>query len=860
MNYRIVLLPLLIVCFLSGCKKPSTNIDPDPDPTNPIEESGLITFSPAFPNSESEVTIYFDSNKGNMELQGISGDVYAHIGVITNTSSGPSDWKYVKADWDQNTSAARLNRVSAGIFELKIKPREFFGVPANEQIARMVMVFRNADGSRVGRNADGSDIYMPLFNTENLHVRFAAPEMQPLYDPLPVHADWAVGQTLEIHALASRQAGLALFVNGEEVGSVTASGIQVPYTFTNTGEHTFTVRASVDGQSVESSFTVIIAGEPEVAEIPAGAAPNGVTFINDGTEAIFVLTAPEKNAVYLIGDFNDWRMTTSGFMKRTPDGKRWWTQVDNLDPNTEYAYQFVVDGSLRIADPYAELLLDPDHDPYIPGATYPGLKAYPEGKTTGIVSVTRGQETAYSWNNARINRPHKHDLVIYELLLRDFLDANNYQTLTDTLNYLSNLGINALQLLPVNEFEGNSSWGYNPSFYFAPDKYYGTKNDLKKLIDECHRRGIAVILDVVLNHSFGQSPMVQLYFQSGRPASNSPWFNMEPMHPFNVGYDFNHESEYTKAFTKDVLRFWMEEYHVDGFRFDLSKGFTQKNTGTSDAAVGPWSQHDASRIAIWKEYNDFIRSIDDDFYVILEHFADDSEEQELSAEGMMLWNNLNHAFNEATMGWLDNSNFSRLFHTEHGFTEPNLISYMESHDEERIMHKNLEYGNSEGSYNVKELNTALKRVEMAAAFLFAAPGPKMIWQFGELGYDRSIDENGRTGEKPILWEYNTGNRRQLYNAFSRFIHFKTKNEIFRNGQSEFSLGGAVKYMLLTQGSQQVLVVGNFDVKTQTANVTQFAGGTWYDNTGGQSVNLAAGYGRSLAPGEYYIYSKIRLDR
>src|SRR5690606_37545009 len=207
--------------------------------------------------------------------------------------------------------------------------------------------------------------------------------------------------------------------------------------------------------------------------------------------------------------------------------------------------------------------------------------------------------------------------------------------------------------------------------------------------------------------SFGQSPMVQLYFQNGKPTMESPWFNVSPMHPFNVGYDFNHESSFTQAFVKDVLRFWLEEYRVDGFRFDLSKGFTQTNSGTSDDAVGAWSAYDASRVAIWKTYNDFIRSIDGDSYVILEHFADDREERELAAEGMLLWNNVNHAFNEATMGWLDNADFKRLFHAEHGFDQPNLVSYMESHDEERLMYKNLQYVNGSGDYNVKAVETAL---------------------------------------------------------------------------------------------------------------------------------------------------------
>ncbi len=212
---------------------------------------------------------------------------------------------------------------------------------------------------------------------------------------------------------------------------------------------------------------------------------------------------------------------------------------------------------------------------------------------------------------------------------------------------------------------------------------------LQRFIDECHGRGIAVILDMVLNHAFGQSPMVQLYFDKGasKPSANSPWFNADPTHPYNVGYDFNHESAATKSYVKDVMRFWMEEYKIDGYRFDLSKGFTQKNSGTSDASVNAWNAYDASRIAIWNDYNNYIKSIDaNNFYVILEHFAADNEEKELSDKGMMLCNNLNGSFNEATMGYLDGSDFSRGFFGTHGFSgSNNLISYMQSHDEERTM-------------------------------------------------------------------------------------------------------------------------------------------------------------------------------
>jgi len=600
--------------------------------------------------------------------------------------------------------------------------------------------------------------------------------------------------------------------------------------------------------------------------LPAGA-KDGVTFINSGKSVIFNLYAPGKKSVSVIGDFNGWDVNdTKAVMNNTPDGKRWWVQIDNIDPAAEYGYQFYIDKSLKVADPYTEKVLDPDNDSYISSDTYPNLKKYPTGKTTGNVSVFQVNQPAYSWKNTSFTRPDKKNLVIYELLLRDFIDAHNYQTLTDTLKYLSNLGVNAIELMPFNEFEGNLSWGYNPSFYFAPDKYYGTKNALKAFIDECHSRGIAVIQDMVLNHSFGQSPMVQMYFNTtaGKPAANNPWYNVDPTHPYNVGYQFNHESADTKYFVKNVLKFWMTEYKIDGFRFDLSKGFTQVNYGTSDAAVNAWSQYDASRVAIWKDYNNYIKSIDNNnFYVILEHFAANQEEKELAGEGMMLWNNLNYNANEATMGWLTNSNFQGLFYDQHTFTQPyNLVGYFESHDEERLQFKNESYGNAVGSYNVKDKNTGLAREEMAAAFLFSVPGPKMLWQFGELGYDVSINQGGRTSNKPIYWNYNTDpNRRHLYSIYSKMIKMKEKNAVFASTNYTYSLGGAIKTIQLKDASANVEVVGNFDVVQVTGSISFPATGNWYDNITKTSISVTSlPYSMTLQPGEYHVYSSVPLQQ
>ncbi len=619
-----------------------------------------------------------------------------------------------------------------------------------------------------------------------------------------------------------------------------------------------------DGSALPNPNTgtpsVPVTPNPTANSLPVSA-KDGVVFINNGTSAIVTLIAPLKSSIYLIGEFNNWQPLPAYQMKLAPDKNTWWVQIDGLDANAAYAYQFLVDQTLKIADPYSEMILDPNNDSFISAKVYPGLKTYPTGKTTGIVSVMQANKLTYTFKNINFIRPEKNNLVIYELLIRDFTSEHTYASTLEKLDYLVNLGINAIELMPVTEFEGNISWGYNISYAMAPDKYYGTKQALQNFIDECHSKGIAVILDMVFNHAFGQSPMVQLYFDGNKPTSNSPWFNVDPKHPFNVGYDFNHESAATKYYVKNVLKYWIQEYKIDGFRLDLSKGFTQ--TPSTDDAV--FKRYDAGRVAILKEYNTYIKSLAaNNFYVILEHFADEVEEKALADDGMMLWANVNYNMNEATMGWLQGSDFSWQFHTKHGFVKSeNLISYMESHDEERLNFKNITYGNNEAIiYKIRDLTTALKRQEMAAAFLFAAPGPKMIWQFGELGYDYSIgfgDE--RLREKPIRWDYFADSRRKaLYDAYAKFIKLKKNNPIFSTQNYTYNTAGAVKYIKLNSGSNTVLIVGNFDVANQTAQIDFGTSGTWINASGGADINLGSTtFAKTLAPGEYHIYTRQVLN-
>lgn len=649
------------------------------------------------------------------------------------------------------------------------------------------------------------------------------------------------------------------------------------------GTHELKIRAVTEAgvtRTDSTSFSFITSATVVNEARPQGL-QDGITYDpNDATKVTLSLFAPGKQYVYVIGDFNDWGVNTNFLMKRDElkaDSVWHWITITGLEPGVEYGFQYLVDGSIRVADPYATKILDPWNDSFIGSTTYPNLKPYPAGKTTNIVGVLNTRPAVYEWQTTGYTPPPKDKLVIYELLVRDFLSQSNYQTLLDTLDYLENLGVNAIELMPVKEFEGNISWGYNPMFFLALDKAYGTPHAFKRFVDEAHSRGIAVILDQVLNHAFGLNPLVRLWWDSAnnRPAANSPYFNPIPKHDFNVGYDFNHESKATQYFVDRVNRHWIEEYRIDGYRFDLSKGFTQVN---SLGNVGFWGNYDASRVRLLKRMADRIWDVKSDAYVILEHFAANNEEQELGAYGMMLWNNATHAFQEASMGWTASSDFSHAYHGHRGFSTPALVSYMESHDEQWIMLKNRLFGNSNNSaHNVKDVSVALQRQKLTGAFFFPVPGPKMLWQFGELGYGGGPSEClndsqdcanplvapqvGRTDPKPIRWEYRANAQRyNLYRTWAALITLKTDYPAFSNPSSYTqSMGGAIKSYRMTHPDFDVSVIGNFGVTAADANITFTRTGTWFDYFTGSSRTVAnTTEGIRLEPGEFRIFTTTLL--
>ncbi len=644
--------------------------------------------------------------------------------------------------------------------------------------------------------------------------------------------------------------------------------------------------AVTGGGNHEIEFQYIVKQNSPVVARPAGIIA-GINYDADPTKVTLCFWAPGKSSVYVLGDFSDWEVRSENLMNR--DGEYFWKELTGLTPGQEYGFQYWLEGALRIADPFADKILDPD-DQYIPVASYPNLKPYPAKARSAKwyenrVSVFQTNQTEYPWVVTNFEKPKKEKLVVYELLLRDFFDNGNrnYQNLIDTLSYLKRLGVNAIELMPVMEFNGNESWGYNPTFMFAPDKYYGTKNKLKEFIDKCHQNGIAVIFDIAMNHQDipNSFAMQDFNFTTFKPNPTNRWFNVDARHPFNVFFDMNHESVYTKKYLDTVNHYWINEYKIDGCRFDLTKGFTQTNNPND---VNAWSAYDASRIALLKRMSDKIWQHTPDAYVIFEHLGVNQEEKELAeyrsneGKGIMFWGKMTDQYNQNTMGYGSGSDITGVYHGTRGWSVPNLVGYMESHDEERLMYKNLQHGNSATGYNIKTLTTALKRMEAASVLFYTIPGPKMLWQFGELGFEYSINrcENGtisndcRLSIKPAVWQYlNETPRKQLYKHTASLIKLKTGANVFQDGVATFASDNLIKAAVIKNKNytttptdsleMSAVVVANFDVSTKTYSLSFPHTGTWYEYYSATSLEVTGATSSiSLLAGEYKLFTNVQL--
>lgn len=825
----------------------------------------ILTTDPVFPTVNEAVTIFFDATKGTGGLANCNCDVYLHTGVITNESDNNSDWKNVITTWGVANDAWKLTPVPErpNVYSYTIGPsiREYYNLNGTEDVQQLAFVFRDATGGREGKASGGANIYSDVF-AENI------PFSYQLLSPENTSSIRRSGQPIDINMVTSEEVNFRVYDNDVLKRTTTGLSLQTSFAAGDSGDHTVRIEMLQNDQIIESA-TFFYAVLRSITPMPLpDDRPLGATIVGD-TLMRLALYAPMKESVFVLGDFNDWAIKTDYRMTPSTDGETWWIDIDISDQENIF-YQYLVDGDLAIADPFSNLILDPFNDNFIPEQTFPNLPSYPDG-AVGLLSWVRKNPPEYQWQVNDFERPAREDLVIYELLVRDFVENHNYETVIDSLDYLERLGINAIELMPINEFENNDSWGYNPSFHLALDKYYGSPESFKKFVDECHKRGIAVIIDVVYNHAFGQSPLARLYWDNerNRPAEDSPYFNPVATHPFSVGNDFNHDSPATQYYVEAAIRYWLEEFRVDGYRFDLATGFTQRNVGSD---LGAWNQYEQARVDRIKQYMDVMEETAPGSYPILEYFPETSEKTAMVDLGAMIWsgNGVHSQYKEAVLG--KESNLTETHYSSQGWTDPAWISYMESHDEQRLAYEALNFGREVAGYSVKNFSTAMDRLELASVLYYSVPGPKMLWQFGELGYDYHIntcadttviEEGCRIGIKPIRWDYlESKDRRDLFNVTSDMLYLKNNFTAFKTETPELDLGtGYTKKVILRDPEMDVVVHANFHVVERRVTAPFPYPGLWYNYFTGDSLQVTnPSASIPYGPGGYALYTSKKVAR
>ncbi|MGV7105306.1 alpha-amylase family glycosyl hydrolase [Flavobacterium sp. U410] len=833
------------------------------------------------PDQNQSAVLLFD--KAGTGLASYSGTIYAHTGVTLNGSA----WQNVIGTWGDNVAQPSLTLVSGSVYKLDLTPtiESFYNVSSGT-ISKINIVLRSANGSQ---------------QTADLEINvgsFQSTLLSPSENSTTILNS---GGNLAISASNTNgNANYNLLANGVSIHTFTGSSYS--YTDTNiTANKNYELQISLGGITQSKYFSAIINPGIISEALPANAVI-GINYNNsDATKATFVLNAPGKDFIYVAGSFNNWKPSSVHAMKKDPSSDKFWLELTGLTPGQVYTYQYWVFDTtpttnsqvlVKTADPCSTLVLSPYDDPYISASSFADLNttyAYPTGQEREVTVLQTGQ-TPYNWQVTNFTKPSKDNLVVYEVLVRDFDADRNYQDLIDKISYFNNLGINAIEIMPVMEFEGNESWGYNTSFHMALDKFYGSADKLKELVDLCHQNGIAVILDIAFNHAFGRNPMVRMWMNDpdgdgwGSPNTDNPYFNTVAKHSYNVGEDFNHASLHTKEYVKRTVGYWIEEFHIDGFRWDLTKGFTQNCTAGDDSCTNAYQQ---DRIDILKDYVDYTWSIDPDHYAIFEHLGSDYEEQQWAnyrldeGKGIMMWGEMFYNYSQLAMGYATNAEITRMGHVSRGFNGKRLMGYPESHDKDRLLYEAVTYGNPNGANPVyNNLNNALNRMASLGAVSLLVPGPKMIWHFQELGMDDSIytctdgsvntESDGISGDCKLStkpqpqWAENWLNdpiRSTIYNQYSKLIELKTTEPVFNGDYAISPDANNVKpriYIydnsLPSTSLKNVVVLANFSVANLNVTPDFPYTGTWYnlmDNTPITVTSTSAQI--SIPSGQFRVY-------
>jgi 1,4-alpha-glucan branching enzyme len=378
--------------------------------------------------------------------------------------------------------------------------------------------------------------------------------------------------------------------------------------------------------------------------------------------------------------------------------------------------------------------------------------------TLSAFQIDTGPEP-FRWTDAGFRVPDLDSLVVYELNVREF--NRDFDGIVTQLDYLSGLGVNVLELMPVTNVREDVEWGYTPLGYFAPDERFGGASGMKTLVDACHGRGMAVIVDSVYAHAHPEFAYNLAYETTGEP---------NPMMGHFAGEFFSRPGmDYRKPFTAnyflEVNRHWLAEYHVDGFRYDYVPGMYEGDPLTPGygSLVFRTYQHSKSmaRFANGDGTSRIIQCAEhlpDPVGILSETYSSCCWQNGLldRTRDMAKWNYVSehvaHLLDPQLVGYpREYTNPA----TEESFPVA-PFQYLESHDHRRFLNEFGETGLRDvlgEAYGNRDLYFKVQPYVIA---LYTAKGIPMLWQGQEFGENWGVPTGGvgrNLFERPLHWEY-----------------------------------------------------------------------------------------------------------
>lgn len=437
----------------------------------------------------------------------------------------------------------------------------------------------------------------------------------------------------------------------------------------------------------------------------------------------FRVWAPNASGVSVIGDFNDW---DGGAHQLQDEGNgHWYGEVQGA--RTWQEYQFLVDtehGPLHRIDPRALAV------------------------TNSVGNGLLYDHAEFDWEGDDFTPPAQHEMVIYETHIGSFVDAGDgpadLADVAGKLDYLRELGVNVIELMPLMEFAGDYSWGYNPAHIFAVEHTYGGPEALKKFVREAHRHGIAVLIDVVYNH-FGPSDLSIWQFdgwsENGKGGiyfyndhrSATPWGDTRP--------DYGRQE--VRDFILDNARMWLRDYHADGLRLDMTPYMRRVDGTHGDEIPEGWEMMRLVGEMVRTEFPGHVVIAED-----LHNVAAVTSTEEGGAAMHAQWDNqFVHPVREALITPADEARSipavaqAVMHQYHHAFDR---VVYTESHDE-------VSNGKARITSEVRGDNPtgwdAQKRATLGAALVLTAPGMPMLFQGQEF-----LEDEWFRDTVPLDWE------------------------------------------------------------------------------------------------------------